>query len=288
MASTVKTSLSRTRIVFLFLRYLGACFVEDNCTRTAAALSYTTLLSLVPLLAVVFAILAFFPLFASLVDDIQQYIFRNFVPASNEQLQLHFQQFIATAASSGGVGLLFLMLTSLMLMNAINVALNDIWQVKPKRNLFSALLIYGGVLLLSSVLFAASILLTSYVISLPLIAGGGEAVTGLKNFLLVIAPIAVTVVALLLFYVVVPNCHISWRVGFVSALLAALLFELAKKGFAWYVLAFPSYTVIYGALAVIPIFLVWIYVSWLVVLLGAEFSRCLTTFDQNRRNGMVS
>jgi len=276
------------RVVFLFLRYLGGNFVEDNCTRTAAALSYTTLLSLVPLLAVVFSILAFFPIFASLVDDIQGYIFSNFVPASNEQLQLHFQQFIATAASSGGIGVMFLMLTALMLMNTINIALNDIWHVKPKRNLFSALLIYGVVLLLSSILFAASILLTSYVVSLPLIAEGGEAVRGIKNVLLMIAPIAVTVVALLLFYVVVPNRKVSWRVGMISALLAALLFELAKKGFAWYVLAFPSYTVIYGALAVIPVFLVWIYVSWLVLLLGAEFSRCLTTFEQDHHDDKVT
>ena len=276
------------RVAFLFLRYLGGHFVEDNCTRTAAALSYTTLLSLVPLLAVVFSILAFFPVFAPLIDDIQGYIFSNFVPASNEQLQLHFQQFIATAASSGGIGVMFLMLTSLMLMNTINIALNDIWHVKPKRNLFSALLIYGVVLLLSSILFAASILLTSYVVSLPLIAEGGEAVRGIKNVLLMMAPIAVTVVALLLFYVVVPNCKVSWRVGVISALLAALLFELAKKGFAWYVLAFPSYTVIYGALAVIPVFLVWIYVSWLVLLLGVEFSRCLTTFEQDHRDGKVT
>ncbi|MBL1260940.1 MAG: YihY family inner membrane protein [Thiotrichaceae bacterium] len=284
----MNTSSGRARITFLFLRYLGARFVADNCTRTAAALSYTTLLSLVPLLAVVFSILAFFPLFASLVDDIQGYIFSHFVPASNEPLQLHFQQFIETAASSGGVGLMFLMLTSLMLMHTINIALNDIWHVKPKRNLFSALLIYGGVLLLSSILFAASILLTSYVVSLPLMADGGEVLAGVKHSLLLIVPIVVTVVALLLFYVVVPNCKVSWRVGMVSALLAALLFELAKKGFAWYVLAFPSYTVIYGALAVIPVFLVWIYVSWLVVLLGAEFSRCLTTFEQDHRDGKVT
>ena len=266
-------------VIFRFLRYVASRFVEDDCTRTAAALSYTTLLSLVPLLAVVFSILAFFPLFAVLIDDIQSYIFSNFVPASSEQLQLHFQQFVETAASSGGVGLLFLMLTSLMLMNSINVALNDIWQVQPKRNLFSALLIYGVVLLLASILVAASILLTSYVVSLPLIAGGGEAVTGIKNMLLVMAPIAVTVVALLLFYVVVPNCKVSWRAGFIAAVTAALLFELANKGFAWYVLAFPTYTVIYGALAVIPVFLVWIYVSWLVLLLGAEIARCLTTFE---------
>ncbi len=236
------------------------------------------------MLAVIFSILAFFPLFSSLVDDVQSYIFSNFVPSSNEQLQAHFKQFVETAASSGGVGLIFLMLTALMLMNTINVALNDIWQVKPKRNIFSALLIYGGVLLLSSLLFATSILLTSYLVSLPLIADGGEAVTGVKNLLLIVAPIAVTMVALLLFYVVVPNCKVSWRAGMIAAVTAALLFELAKKGFAWYVLAFPTYTVIYGALAVIPVFLVWIYVSWLVLLLGAEISRCLTTFKHERRD----
>ncbi len=283
----MNNSPGRAHVTFLFLRYVIRRFVQDNCTRTAAALSYTTLLSLVPLLAVVFSILAFFPLFASLVDEIQGYIFNNFVPASSQQLQVHFQQFVETAASSGGIGLLFLMLTALMLMNAINVALNDIWQAKPKRNIFSALLIYGGVLLFGSILFAASILLTSYVVSLPLVADAGETVTGMKNMLLMVAPIAVTGIALLLFYVVVPNCEVSWGVGMVAAVVAALLFELAKKGFAWYVLAFPTYTVIYGALAVIPVFLVWIYVSWLVVLLGAEIARCLTTFEQDHRDDGV-
>ncbi len=238
-----------------------------------------------PLLAVVFSILAFFPLFASLIDDIQHYIFSNFVPASSEQLQRHFQQFVETAASSGGIGLLFLMLTALMLMNTINVALNDIWQVKPRRNLISALLLYGVVLLFGSILFAASILLTSYIVSLPFIAEGGAAVSGIRNLLLTIAPIAVTVVALLLFYVVVPNCKVPWGAGMVAAVTAALLFELAKKGFAWYVLAFPTYTVIYGALAAIPVFLVWIYLSWLVLLLGAEIARCLTTFEYEQRKG---
>ncbi len=281
----MKNSPDRTRAAFLFLRYVASRFIEDNCARTAAALSYTTLLSLVPLLAVVFSILAFFPLFASLIDDIQRYIFSNFVPASSEQLQRHFQQFVETAASSGGIGLLFLMLTALMLMNTINVALNDIWQVKPRRNLFSALLLYGVVLLFGSILFAASILLTSYIVSLPFIAEGGEAVTGIRNLLLTIAPIAVTVVALLLFYVVVPNCKVPWGAGTVAAVTAALLFELAKKGFAWYVLAFPTYTVIYGALAAIPVFLVWIYLSWLVLLLGAEIARCLTTFEYEQQKG---
>lgn len=281
----MNNSRNRAQSVFLFVRYVGSRFSQDNCTRTAAALSYTTLLSLVPLLAVVFATLALFPVFVSLVDEIQGYLFKNLVPASSEQLQLHFQQFIESASSMGGVGLFFLMLTALMLMNTINVALDDIWQVKRQRRFFSALLVYGVVLIFGSILFAASLLLTSYVVSLPLVSEAGETMSGMKNTLLAIAPVVVTVVALLLFYVVVPNCQVPWRAGLVAAVVAALLFELAKKGFAWYLLQFPTYTVIYGALAAIPVFLVWIYVSWLVLLLGAEIARCLVTFESDHRDG---
>lgn len=278
---------SRLRTFLLFIRYLGSSFYQDNCTRTASALSYTTLLSLVPLLAVVFAILSSFPQFVSLADEAQAFIFSNFVPASGEQVQTHFRQFIETAASMGSVGLFFLLLTAVMLMNTINVALNDIWQVAQQRNFFSSLLIYAVVLIFGPILIAASILLTSYVVSIPLIAEAGESVGAMRNVVLSVAPFFATMVALLLLYVVVPNCRVSWRAGMVAAVVAALLFELAKKGFAWYVLAFPTYTVIYGALAVIPVFLVWIYVSWLVLLLGAEIARCLTTFKPDNREDDV-
>lgn len=283
----MNSSRRRIKTLFLFLRYVGSRFIEGNCTRTAAALSYTTLLSLVPLLAVVFATLTFFPFFVSLADEIQGYIFKNFVPASSEQVQFHFQQFVETASSMGGVGLFFLLLTALMLMHTISDALNGIWQVKRQRSFFATLLIYGVILIFGPLLFAASILLTSYVVSLPLIVEAGETIGGVKNLLLAVAPVAVTVVALLLLYVVVPNCKVPWRAGLIAAVVAALLFELAKKGFAWYVLAFPTYTVIYGALAVIPVFLVWIYVSWLVLLLGAELTRSLTTFEHDKRDDGV-
>jgi len=283
----LNSSRRRIKTLFLFLRYVGSRFIEGNCTRTAAALSYTTLLSLVPLLAVVFATLTFFPFFVSLADEIQGYIFKNFVPASSEQVQFHFQQFVETASSMGGVGLFFLLLTALMLMHTISDALNGIWQVKRQRSFFATLLIYGVILIFGPLLFAASILLTSYVVSLPLIVEAGETIGGVKNLLLAVAPVAVTVVALLLLYVVVPNCKVPWRAGLIAAVVAALLFELAKKGFAWYVLAFPTYTVIYGALAVIPVFLVWIYVSWLVLLLGAELTRSLTTFEHDKRDDGV-
>ncbi len=246
-------------------------------------MSYTTLLSLVPLLVVVFSIVSAFPVFETVTGTMQDYIFRNFLPAAGETVQAHLERFMTRAGTLTGVGIGFLVITALMLMNTIDSALNTIWRVRRSRPLVSKLATYWAALTLGPMLLAISILATSYVVTLSQMEGlAGAAVGGATTMLIRFMPFLSTCLALTLLYVLVPNCRVPFRYGLISALVATALFEIAKAGFAYYVAAGPVYTTIYGALATIPLFLVWIYVSWAIVLLGAEFNYCLTVFRAER------
>ncbi|HHH36862.1 MAG TPA: YihY family inner membrane protein [Gammaproteobacteria bacterium] len=260
-----------------FLRFLFHHFNADHGLRTAASLSYTTLLSLVPLLVVMFSVLSAFPVFDTAVARIQDYIFRNFVPASGEVVQAYVQQFLHQASSLTGPGVAFLMLAAVMLMDTIDGVLNDIWGVQRRRRWLSQFLVYWAVLTLGPLLLAVSLIVSSYLISLPLVKGVDPS-GSLRGMLLSLMPFLSTTVALTLLYVLVPNRVVPLRHGVAGAALAALFFELAKRSFTLYVANVPTYSTLYGALAVIPLFLVWMYLSWVMVLLGAEITYCLTLF----------
>ncbi len=257
-----------------FLRFLAGNFRKDHCLRTAASLSYTTLLSLVPLLAVMFSVLSAFPVFEAVVDKIQDYIFQNFVPASGEVVQSYIQQFLQQASRLTGPGIAFLVLVAVMLMDTIDGVLNGIWGVRRRRRWLSQFLVYWSVLTLGPLLLAVSIIVSSYLVSLPLLTGVDPSGT-VRGMLLSLMPFLSICVALALLYVLVPNRMVPLRNGLVGAALAALLFELAKHLFAMYLRWFPTYELIYGALATIPLLLVWIYVSWLITLFGAEIGYAL-------------
>ena len=269
------------RILWQFIAYLFRRFNEDSCLTTAAALSYTTLLSLVPLTAVILAVLTAFPAFHHLTVKIQDFIFSNFVPATGEVVQDYLQQFTDKASDLSGPGIIFLILTALFLMNTIDAALNRIWRVHRNRNFMTKFLIYWAVLTLGPVLVAVSIVLTSYLASIPLLAESAT-ISGMMHFLLTWLPLLATTLALTMLYVIVPNLTIPLYIGIGGGVLAALLFEAAKKGFTLYVASVPTYATVYGALSVIPIFLVWMYISWTIVLLGAETTYCLVTFNEYR------
>ena len=271
-------NMPKIELALKFLAYLGNKFTKDRCLRSAAALCYTTLLSLVPLTAVAFSIFAAFPVFETLADDIQTFVFNNFVPAAGEVVQEYLLQFTEKASKLTTVGIIFLILSALLLMNTIEGALNDIWYVTSTRNFMSKFMVYWAVLTLGPVLMGASLAITSYLTSLPLFSGT-ELMTGLKTRLLGMLPFLATTLACTLMYTAIPNTQVPIRKAVIGALVAATLFELAKKGFAYYVTNFPTYEMVYGALATIPVFLVWVYLSWTVILLGAELTYCLTHFQ---------
>jgi membrane protein len=266
--------MNKLRHFFAFLRYVAETFYDDRCLRSSAALTYTTLLSLVPLSTVIFSVFAAFPMFKSFAGDIQNFVFHNFVPASGEVIQQHLEQFAAKTSQLTALGFTFLILSALLMMNTIEGAMNDIWHIASTRRPVPKFMVYWAMLTLGPILVGVSLAVTSYFTSLPLF-NETALIAGIKAKLLVVLPFLSTTLACTLLYAIVPNTYVPLRHAFTGAVVAAALFELAKKGFALYVTTFPTYEMIYGALAIIPVFLVWLYLSWMVVMLGAEISYCL-------------
>ncbi len=264
-----------------FSAHLWDHFRHDRCFEAAGALSYTSLLALVPLMAVILGVLSAFPVFDYGVDQLQDFIFSNFVPAAGDVVRDYLDQFIARSTSLTGTGTLFLVVTAIILMATIEKSLNRIWRVDRVRHPTSRLVMYWAVLTLGPMLLGGSLGLTSYLAALPLLAP--EFVRGtLQSGLLLLTPPLVALAAFTLIFLLVPNRRVHWRHALAGAAFSALAFELSKRGFVLYISNFPTYERLYGALATIPIFLVWIYVSWVVILLGASLAAALTTFNYRR------
>ncbi|MES9960394.1 MAG: virulence factor BrkB family protein [Sedimenticola sp.] len=271
-----------------FIKLLVSRFIEDQGLPNAASLTFTTLLSLVPLMTVSLAIFAAFPVSDRVEEQIQGFLFENFVPTSSEVLEEYLRQFSAKASRLSGASFIFLVVVALMLMANIDRAFNTIWQVKRKRGPLSMFMVYWAILSLGPILMGASVALTSYLVSIPLLSDAAETLE--VGSLLGLTPMFASVVAFTLLYALVPNRRVSLKHALAGGVLAALLFESAKRGFAFYITSFPTYEAIYGALAVVPIFLVWIYLTWVITLVGAEFAHCLgiyrdEDFQGSRRRG---
>ena len=264
-----------------FGRHLWRHFRDDHCFESAAALSYTSLLAIVPLMAVVLGVLSAFPVFEYGVEQLQDFIFSNFVPAAGDVIREYLNQFIERSGELTGTGTLFLVITAIILISTIEKSLNRIWRVSQARQPVNRLVVYWAVLTLGPLLLGASLGLTSYVAALPLLAPEFAQST-LRSLLLVTTPFAVALVAFTLVFIIVPNRNVRWHHALAGAFFSALAFDLSKRGFVVYVSNFPTYQKLYGALAAIPIFLVWIYVSWVVILLGASLAAALTTFNYHR------
>ena len=265
-----------------FMALVAERFVRHEALQNAASLTYTTLLSLVPLMTVTLAIFSAFPVADRVYLLIQDFVFENFVPTSSEVLQQYLSEFSSKASRLTGPGTAFLVVVALMMMASIDRALNAIWEVKTKRNFASKFLIYWAVLSLGPLLIGASVLVTSYIISLPILSEAAS--TGVGRTLLALTPVTASALAFTMVYLVVPNRRVRVSHALIGGVFAAVLFEGAKRGFGFYITQFPTYEAIYGALASIPIFLVWLYLSWLVVLLGAELTHCLSLYRWGTRD----
>lgn len=260
-----------------FLRYLGERFVRDQCPEGAATLAYTSLLSLVPLITVVVSVLSAFPVFDAISGQLKGLVLDNFVPSFGAAVEAHLSRFVDRAAGltlAGGIGVV---LSALLMISAIDRALNRIWHVHKRRRPFQGFMVYWTVLTLSPVLLGASLAASSYLITASQLVdldSPGPPVALLLRALPVLAEVG----AFLFLYMAVPNRRVPTRHALAGALVAAALFEAAKAGFALYVAMVPGFEAIYGALATVPLFLVWLYVCWLVILLGAEWTQALGAY----------
>lgn len=250
-----------------FLTYFIKNVKKEQVHVMAGYLAYVTLMSLVPLLVVMFSVMTAFPIFGDIRVTVEEFVYHNFVPTASEVVQEHLSGFVENASKMSAIAISFLFFFALMLISAIDKTLNQIWKVTDKRRVITAFSMYWMVLTLGPVLVGSSLAVSSYIVSL--VSFGGDDVEVVTNFFLRMLPLLSSVAAFLILYMLVPNKVVPFRFAIAGATSAALLFELAKKGFALYVTQLPSYQAIYGALATIPILFVWVYLSWMIVLIGA-------------------
>lgn len=260
-------------MVRYFRHYLYTCYIAgwrffvERYTYRASALSFTSLLALVPLLSVLVFFTSILPVFTTLNETAQNYIFTNFIPASSATIQFYLNNFVQKASSMPTLGIVFLFVTVVLLINTIVHTLNEVWRA-PRKRKRSTWLIYYMILLTTPLFIGLSMAVSSYLFSLTWIKNSSLHVWMNIYFFGAISFLINTTLFSLL-YIIIPNCRVRWRDGVIGGFTAALLFEIGKRGFAFYILHFPSYELIYGVMAAIPIFLIWIYISWMIVLFGA-------------------
>jgi membrane protein len=251
-----------------FLSFMWRHFVHDHILMSAGSLAFQTLLSLVPLMAVSLSILKIFPVFASLKQHIGDFLFQNFDPAQGSILKEYLWEFIDKTSSLSTVGGLFLIVIALFLISTIDQTLNDIWEVQTPRRRLQGFTLYWTVLTLGPIFIGTSLVASSFVWYSVL---SGVELIEMKMRLLTFVPFFNTAIAFFLLYMLVPNRKVRFIHALAGGVLAAVLFELAKKWFAFYVASFATFQHIYGALSVVPMLFFWIYLEWVVVLTGAEF-----------------
>ena len=274
------SSLQRDRLRAL-AQFVWQRFLADRCPQTAGALAYTTLFALVPVTAAALGVLSAFPSFQGWRERLSDFVFDNFVPSAGKAVQAYLAQFAANASQATLLGVLVLLASALALLVGVEDAFNRIWRVATPRRAVSRLLMYWAALSVGPLLLVAALAVSSYLFALPLF-DQTESGPGMRTRLLGTLPFLIEWLALGASYVLIPNRGVRLRDAAAGALFAALLFEAAKRGFALYLASVPSYELVYGALAVVPIFLVWIYLSWLVVLLGASLTAAVSAFEYRR------
>jgi membrane protein len=251
-------------------------FQEERCLQIASSLTYTTLLSLIPLLTVALTLISAFPAFSEFTSHVDDFLSENVLPeAISDVISRYIEEFTEKAARLTALGIAGLALTSFLLMYTIERAFNVIWRVSRGRGMAQRVVMYWSILTLAPALIGASLTMTTFVLSRSL---GWVQSAWLGDTALKLVPPLFTVAAFTLLYYIVPSRPVRPKHAFIGGLVAGVSFELMKRGFALYVALTPTYTIVYGAFATIPVFLVWIYASWVVTVLGAVVTALLPDY----------
>lgn len=263
------------------LRFAGRRLQEERLPQVAGSLTFTTVLALVPVLTIALAVFTTFPLFDTFRRALESYFLRSLIPGGIANTILNYlNQFASQATRLSAVGAVALIATAVAMVGTVDRTFNRIWRVRTKRPFAQRVLTYWAVITLGPLLIGVSISLTGYLFA---------ATNGVVLKAPLMGALAYTVVSLslnsgafTLLYMVVPNRLIDWRDAACGGVLAALAFELSKRLFAVFVASFPTYTVLYGALAAMPLFLVWVYLGWLIILIGATLAAALPVVRYER------
>jgi membrane protein len=275
--------LRKTPSLVYFATLAWRRFKEERCLQIASSLTFTALLALVPIITVTLTLISAFPVFRELMLNVQQFLVQNMLPESAENVAHYAERFTENAARLTAVGMALLFVTAMIVLLTIDRALNQIWRVQRRRPTVQSVFIYWALLTVGPLLIGASLSLTSWLVSQSV--GLVKDVPFAGELMLKLFPILLTGIAFTLVYIAIPNRRVLIRDALSGGFLAALAFEGMKYGFAAYVTHFPTYKVVYGAFASVPIFLMWIYLSWLVVLSGAVVAAVMPEWRERASQG---
>jgi len=260
-----------------FALRVGRRFVEENFDQLSASLAFTTLLSLVPLIAVVLSVVAAVPVFPRLVEQLDLYLARSLLPERSAGMIVQYLlEFSAKAGHVTLVGSLVLITTVALLLSTIERAFNHVWRVTSHRPWRRRFALYAALVALWPLLVGGIIVATSYAVTTSL--GLIDEPPWLRRLLLRGLGLLIAGIFLGGLYYALPNTRVALRDAAGAGLFAAVAFLLMQKAFELYLASFPSYTAVYGTFATLPVFLLWLYLSWAVVLLGALVAATLPEF----------
>ncbi|MBI5430762.1 MAG: YihY family inner membrane protein [Nitrosomonadales bacterium] len=258
-----------------FARFVVARFNQDRCAQIAASLTFTTLLSIVPLITIALTMFSAFPVFQDFSNEIKTFLLNNMMPdKAGSVITRYMQQFAESATRLTTVGIVLLAATAMLMMLTIDKAFNTIWRVSHPRPLFKRLIVYWAVLTLAPLLVGASLSLTSWLVGLSM--GYAKHIPLFGVGALKVLPVFFTTLAFAMLFRLVPNRYVPHRHALIGALVSASVFESMNRVFGYYISHFPTYKLVYGAFSSVPIFLMWIYLSWLTILIGAIITASLS------------
>jgi len=263
------------------LRYFGSRFGEDQCSRIAAALTYMSLFALVPLLTVTYTMASAIPTFQGLEGEIQTFLFENLMPDTSSEVEQYLGDFSRQAKNLTGFGIGFLVITAVLMLRNIEKAFNTIWRTRENRGALSSFLLYWAVLSLSPIFIGLALGISTYVTSVAVRLEDYDP-AGIGNFFLRFSPLILSWAAFSLVYAAVPNCRVPFRHALIGGAAAALAFNIARSLFTSLVVN-SSYAFIYGAFAAVPLFLLWIYLSWNIVLLGGILVHSMSAYQSEEQ-----
>jgi membrane protein len=262
-------------------QYLFSRFNADRCSENSAALTYMSLFALVPLLTVVYTMASAIPAFQGLEVKVQAFMFENLMPDTNSEIRGYLDQFSEQAKNLTGPGIIFLVVTAVLMLRNIEKAFNQIWRASENRSPVSSFMLYWAVLSLAPVTIGVALGLSTYLSSFAHVVEDYD-VIGVQAFMLKIAPLALSTAGFSLIYVAVPNCRVPFKHCLVGGFVAAGAFHIARSVFTDLVVG-SSYTFIYGAFAAVPLFLLWIYLSWNIVLMGGILVHSMSAYQSEEQ-----
>ncbi len=263
------------------IRYLFYRFGEDRCTDNAAALTYMSLFALVPLLTVIYSIATAVPTFQNLEQQMQELLFKHLLPDSSAGIAEHLDEFSRQAKNLTGFGLAFLVVTAVLMLRNIEMSFNRIWRTRENRGAVTSFVTYWAVLTLAPITIGLALGIPGALATAAVVVEDYD-IIGATDFLIRLTPLLLSAVSFTLLYLAVPNCRVPFRHAVWGGVIGAIAFNLARSLFTSLVQG-SSITLIYGAFAAVPLFLLWIYISWNIVLIGAIFVHSLSAYQDSEQ-----